>query len=334
MTLEKVTSVDRVRLLDVDRAKGLAIFLVVLGHIFINKVPAGQEWYFPMNKVIYKFHMSFFMFLTGLVMFYTYTPMKTFGDYFNYVKKKFIRLVPAYILFAVIIWFGKFLFGKVADVERAVTGWSDFINVLVRPRYSHAGNLWYIYVCFIYFATIPIMLRIVRNKLELLISLAFVLYFVPNTSYFAIEQVFEYLFFFLLGGYAACHLDFYTKLIDRYSYLYVAFFILPLIAAFLFDFPKIILGLLSLPALHSLVRRRVFEKSFFLRIFGEYTFPIYLMNTIAIGFPSGMMRRFSLWDGTFSIFVAPILLLCGLFIPIVAQKFFISRIPMLKSIIR
>lgn len=334
MAVEKVTSVNRVHLLDVDRAKGLAIFLVVLGHIFINKVPAGQEWYSPMNKVIYKFHMSFFMFLTGLVMFYTYPRLKTFGDYFNYVKKKFIRFVPAYLLFAVIIWFGKFLFDKVADVERSVTGWRDFINVLIRPRHSHSGNLWYIYVCFIYFAFIPIILKIVRNRLELLIPLAFVLNFAPSTSYFAIEQVFEYLFFFLLGGYAVCHLDFYTKLIDRYSYLYVTFFVLALIVAFMIDFPKMILGLLSLPALHSLVRWGVFEKSFFLRTFGEYTFPIYLMNTMAIGFPSGMMRRYSLWDGTFSIFVAPILLLCGLFGPIIAQKLFISRIPILRSIIR
>jgi fucose 4-O-acetylase-like acetyltransferase len=334
MTLEKVSSEKRIRLLDVDRAKGLAIFLVVFGHVFINKVPAGQEWYPLLNQVIYKFHMSFFMFITGLVMFYTYPRIDTISNYLAYVRKKFIRFVPAYLIFAVVVWLGKFLFAMFADVERPVTGLSDFVNVLIRPRYSHCGSLWYIYVCFIYFMIIPIMLKLVKQRIEFLLIFAMALYFAPRTSYFAMEQVFEYMFVFLLGGYAACHLREYTGLIDRYSCLFLAVFVGALVPAFLFDIPKLALGLLCLPALHSLVRWRIFEKSFFLRLFGEYTFPIYLMNTMAIGVPSVITRKYGFWDGPASFIVFPVLLVSGLALPILAQKLFMSRVPGLRSIIR
>jgi fucose 4-O-acetylase-like acetyltransferase len=335
MALEKVTSyIDRSRLLDVDRAKGLAIFLVVFGHLFINKVPAGQEWYFSLNPVIYKFHMSFFMFITGLVMFYTYPRMDTISDYLAYIRKKFIRFIPAYILFAVVVWLGKFLFAMFSDVERPVTGLRDFVNVLIQPKYSHCGSLWYIYVCFIYFMVIPIMLKLVKQRTEFLLLFALVIHFMPATAYFALDQVFEYMFVFLLGGYVAWHMNKYTELIDRYSYLFLTIFTGGLVLAFLMDVPKVMLGLLSLPALHSLVRLKVFERSFFLTTFGKYTFPIYLMNTMAIGVPSVMMRKYGFWDGPASFIVVLVLLVSGLALPILAQKLFISKVPGLRSIIR
>jgi hypothetical protein len=181
---------------------------------------------------------------------------------------------------------------------------------------------------------IPIMLKLVKQKLELLLLVALALYFVPRTSYFAMEQVFEYMFVFLLGGYAACHLQRYRILIDRYSCIFITIFVATFALAFLVDIPKIVLGLLCLPALHSLVRWRIFERSFFLRIFGEYTFPIYLMNTMAIGVPSVMMRKYGFWDGPASFIVFPVLLVSGLALPILAQKLFISRVPGLRSIIR
>jgi fucose 4-O-acetylase-like acetyltransferase len=333
MILAKEASANNVRLLDVDRAKGLAIFLVVLGHIFVREMPVDHQWYIPLNKVIYKFHMPFFMFLTGLVMFYTYPRIKTFSDYCHYVSRKFIRFIPAYLLFAVVVWLGKFLFSMFADIDRPVTGISDFVNVLIRPRYSHCGSLWYIYVCFIYFLTIPVMLKMVRQKLEWLLLFALGLYFVPSTTYFAMEQVFEYMFVFLLGGYAACNLDWYQKRIDKYSYVLMSVFAVTLVLAFLFDIPKMILGLLCLPALHSLVRCKFFERSFFLRMFGDYTFPIYLMNTIAIGVAKVILQKYLFWDGTVFA-VALVLLLSGLFLPVAAQKLFISKIPGLRTIIR
>lgn len=52
-----------VRLQYIDRLKGLAIILVVMGHIFGFSQPEDG-----INTFIYTFHMPLFMFLSGLVI--------------------------------------------------------------------------------------------------------------------------------------------------------------------------------------------------------------------------------------------------------------------------
>ena len=64
-----------------DRAKGLAILLVVLGHI--NS---------PFGEVIYSFHIPFFFFLAGIFIKTSYTG----GDYF---AKNFNRLMIPFLIF-------------------------------------------------------------------------------------------------------------------------------------------------------------------------------------------------------------------------------------------
>jgi fucose 4-O-acetylase-like acetyltransferase len=324
---------NRERLLDVDRAKGLAISLVVIGHLFINEVPAGNEWYFRLNAVIYKFHMPFFMFLTGLVTFYTLPDLGTFADCANFVKKKLLRFVPAYLLFALVVWASKFAAARFLYVERPVSGLSDFITVLIRPRYSYCGSLWYIYVVSIYFLALPLLLKLFRQKLELLLTFAFALHFVPSTSYFALEQVFEYMFVFILGGYVARYLEPYYRLLDGYFWAFLPAFAGVLIFAFQMEMPKLIVGLISLPALHSLVRWGVFKESSLLRLLGKYTFPIYLMNTLAIGLPRALIQKYGFWDNMNFLLMCLVLLLSGIFVPIAAQRYFISKTPVLRKIV-
>ena len=58
----------RARRLDLDRAKGIAILLVVLGHIVAREQPPGVEWYEPFRYAVYRFHMPFFLYLSGTVV--------------------------------------------------------------------------------------------------------------------------------------------------------------------------------------------------------------------------------------------------------------------------
>src|SRR3954466_10243865 len=63
-----VRSASKARLTDIDRAKGIAIILVVFGHLVPHgTLPAGQEWYDVIWVAIYRFHMPFFMYLSGFV---------------------------------------------------------------------------------------------------------------------------------------------------------------------------------------------------------------------------------------------------------------------------
>ena len=86
------------RLSDIDSAKGIAIFLVVLGHLTLKSRPDNIEWYIILESAIYKFHMYFFMFLSGFVMYYSFPVIGSRIEYTRYVKKKFIRLIPAFLL--------------------------------------------------------------------------------------------------------------------------------------------------------------------------------------------------------------------------------------------
>jgi len=79
---------NRERLLDIDRATGIAIALVVLGHLAPGRIYSGAEWYYSLKSVIYTFHMPFFMYLSGVVAYYTYKPAESVKDYKAYVYKK------------------------------------------------------------------------------------------------------------------------------------------------------------------------------------------------------------------------------------------------------
>ena len=70
-----------------------------------------------------------------------------------------------------------------------------------------------------------------------------------------------------------------------------------------------------------------------LRLLGECTFSIYLMNTLAIGLPRALIYKYGYWDSMNFLLLCLILLTSGIFLPIAAQRFFISRIPVLRSII-
>lgn len=78
-----INSISRQRLVDIDKAKGFAIFLVVLGHIIATNQPLGNDWYAILKMGIYKFHMPFFMYLSGVV--FAYPNIDTIGGYFTYV---------------------------------------------------------------------------------------------------------------------------------------------------------------------------------------------------------------------------------------------------------
>jgi len=64
--------------------------LVVLGHLAGGKgpnPPRDFDWYMTLFLPLYRFHMPFFMFLSGFISFYTYKPIRRCGDYGRYVVR-------------------------------------------------------------------------------------------------------------------------------------------------------------------------------------------------------------------------------------------------------
>ncbi|NOU13658.1 MAG: acyltransferase, partial [Methylococcaceae bacterium] len=308
----------RERLIDIDRAKGLAIFLVVVGHIVATDMPLDNDWYAILKKLIYKFHMPFFMYLSGIVFAYTYSNPKNVKKYLIYVFKKTNKLIVGYFLFGFIIFFGKIFFSRYMHVDNLHPELSeDAYKLLLIPSQSAAGSLWFIYVLMEMYVVFPILLML-RFKAIYLVLIGVALHFIHMPPIFMLDRLFEYFLFFSLGISVIRYHKNYINFIDKY---FLPIFIIFLLSFFIIQYSsdsisKLIIGTISLPALHGLMRKRIFSILNIWDIYGKYTYSIYLMNTIAIGLIKGVILLFISWNGIYFLFIAPLLLFSGLYIPI------------------
>lgn len=323
------------RLRDLDRAKGLGIFLVVLGHIVATAPPAGNEWYVPLRAAIYHFHMPFFLFITGLVAGVTWKPLRAAGDYRRFVARKFDRLIPPYLLMAAVVFAGKWFAQSAVHVDHPIVSPAEFLEVFYSPRTSYSRFLWYIYVLFPYYLFVPALLadtRPVRWVPSLALALALSCYgqYGQPPPWFGIDLFCQYAIFFYGGVVAGAHWPAYAGFVDRWGAAVGAVFAVTVagIWAAWWDLARLWTGLLSCAGLHRLAREEVPLGSAF-EWLGRYSFPIYLLNTIAIGSVKAVVLAFTSWDGARFFAIAPLLLASGLLLPIAARQAVLRRIPLL-----
>ena len=330
------------RLVEIDRAKGLAIFLVVLGHLFsFANNPEKLGIYFDIRIIIYTFHMSLFTFLSGFIMFYKYKPLKTFSDYKKYILKRFWRLMPAYFLFSLAVLIAKITAQGTGKVDNAITSLSDVYNVILAPTDSFSRFLWYIYVLFIFYVIVPPLLRLSRQKLWPLFLIGIAIYFLPRTHFLAIGSIESYLSTFILGGILAKNRNRYETWLNKWGILCFGLFLIALMLVRplnIAPFPtsvaplRLIVGLLSIPAIHWLMKFEWTDRFNILTTLGKYTFPIYLLNTLAIGAAKAILAAVTSFEGFHLLWISLCLLLVGLYGPIIIKSLFFSRLPALDRI--
>lgn len=321
------------RIKDIDIAKGIGIFLVVFGHIASYRSLFASQWYLTLRDYIYHFHMPFFMYLSGLVFFLvSLDKINSITDYTNFIKKRAFRLLLPFFIFGVVITAGKMVASNFLHVEKLPNNFFMAIAntiVLWDVNTSPVFSIWYIYVLFVFCVIVPPILRLLRSNLFLLYCLSLILFFLPLPWYFYLKMVGTYLVFFLAGGIAAIWYEKYTATLDRYWVLWLA--ILGLSFGLLlfndeFNINLFVIGTTSIPALHAFSRRSFVLNSKFLALLGKYTFSIYLLNTICIGLGKGVLYVFiDINDSNFFL-VLPVLVACGIAIPIFVRRFVFSRI--------
>lgn len=320
------------RLIDIDKAKGFAIFLVVFGHIVATDMPLGNEWYATLKFFIYKFHMPFFMFISGIIMSYTFPSMNNTTDYYKYIYKKLKRLSLGYIIFGITIYLGKIYLSKLIYVDDIPNDiYSEIYNLLVVPSQSAGGSLWFIYVLMEMYIVFPFIIVHLIKKPLLIIITGIALEFMPATSTFMIDRFFEYFLFFSIGVITIHHYKKFLIIIDRYYAIFIFLFILSFfIVQYVPDLEsKVIISILSMPALLGLMRNTFLSKIPTWEIFGKYTYSIYLMNTILIGITKGIILKYMTWNGENFLFIAPILLVFGIYGPILVKKYILVKLPIL-----
>src|SRR5579863_4796237 len=137
-------------LADIERAKGLAIILVVIGHIVAREPPAHNEWYIVLKSAIYAFHMPFFMYLGGLVFFHVGDAVNPRPGYGAYLIRRAERLLLPFLTLGLLILLGKFAAEQFLYVDNKPASLSDGLRSLFwTTGQSPATSVWYIFVVFI-----------------------------------------------------------------------------------------------------------------------------------------------------------------------------------------
>lgn len=320
------------RNLDIDRAKGLAIILVVFGHVVARTPPVDNEWYTVAKHAVYSFHMPFFMFLSGFAFFLNLKPVTNWTDFSSKVGKYFWRLMPAYFLFGGIVLFGKYTGQNFLLIDNPVNSLLEVVNIVLFPMQSVSAFLWYIYILFIYYIFTLFLFSLSKINIWLLVLVGIFLQFMPMISFLGIGQFSKHYLFFALGGAAVFWWGFYTKLLDKIWWLAMAIFVFVVIAALDFNNSALLISLLSIPALHGMCRLN-FPGNKILLYLGGVTFSIYLMNTIFIGLTKSILMKFASWDGSNFVYIFfPCLMLMGLLAPIYLKKKIFPKINWLNKI--
>jgi fucose 4-O-acetylase-like acetyltransferase len=328
------------RLEELDVAKGLAIFLVVLGHLVTGSRPIGNEWYVTLQVLVYEFHMPFFMFLSGAVFQLTFRPQETGRTAVEFIASRAARLLPAFILFSLIIWAGKHVAARFLTVDNFDSrGWIELAEIYLSPTTSVARSLWYIYVLLQLYALFAIILSVTRGRLLPAFVLAGIMralyQFTTVPTTLGANPLCEYALFFVIGAAFARSYDQLMTIVKQNMLLFYGIFFASYLTTLVLPHPwsKGVIGLASIPAVLALAcsfNSRADKGS--LLLLGEYTFTIYLMNTLFIGFFKGVLLKFIPWDGLYFLVHFFVLLSVGVLGPIFVHKFAFSRIPALARI--
>jgi fucose 4-O-acetylase-like acetyltransferase len=332
--LQQTVASRRPRLLDVDRGKGLAIILVVIGHIAARERAAGNDWYVLAQFLINSFHMPFFMYLAGYTFFYSGNAREPAPDYVTFVWHRAQRLLIPFLAVGLSIVLGKLIARSFLHVDNLSGGAETaFRDLLWNTGSSPAESIWFLFVLFTYCATVPLILRLAGGTLFPLLILAILTYFMSEwmlmvPAYLYLDRIATYLIFFILGGLAIERKWFCAMTNEVFFLALIAFAVaLGMLAFGLFRHEAFVLcNFLGIPALHGLVRR---ASGNFLLWFGKYAFVVYLLNSIFIGLGKAMLLKLTSWDGHHFLIFFVVLGLIGLFGPILFKRYIFVRIPLL-----
>lgn len=322
------------RRLDIDRAKGLAIALVVFGHIVARQDPAHVTWYPPLRRAVYGFHMPFFFYLSGMVAWlagHATAPPETWP---RLLRARARRLLLPFALMALLITLGKLAASRFIHVDNAPTGlFAGLLDTVWRPLDSPAYSLWYLAVLFLLSISTPVLFALAGKRLWPVVALFAGLQFAAIPWHFYLAETARYGLFFTIGLTAGRLGEAWTCWIDRWRLplllLFSAGFVLVAAAgaAVPFHLRLVLLGIVAMPALHALVRFPCLSSERTLATLGRYSLMIYLFNTIFIGLAKGALLLATSWNGAHFVGFTVALMASGLLGPILLKRAVLRSIP-------
>jgi fucose 4-O-acetylase-like acetyltransferase len=168
-------------------AKGIGIFLVVVGHFHPEFSPI---YWSEIKKIIISFDMPLFLILSG----YLYSHGKY--SYNNLIKIKAKRLLCPFVSIGVAFFLIKYVAGYLVSLEYPVNIRSIYA-LLIDPVNSYMPLLWFVHTLFLIFAIYPLA-RLFLNNIAILLLLI-VLNAVLGSDYVVFGKTLANMPFFVAG---------------------------------------------------------------------------------------------------------------------------------------
>jgi fucose 4-O-acetylase-like acetyltransferase len=307
-----------------------------LGHIVARDYPPGNEWFAYVKTGLYEFHMPFFMYLSGYVAFLTGAARARPEAWLSLFGKRALRLLVPFVVFGLVIAAGKAVLAPYLHIDNpAAAGLADFENLLWHTDHSVALSIWYMAVLFMLSCVTPVLLWLLRGSTLALLAVAAVLYVLPIPAIMYLDRAATYFIFFVVGGLAAEAGDRWLHALDRnLTWSVTALLVAVACGLVAYHFGKaspstglLVCGIVSMPALHGLVRKAPFSSSQLLLTLGAFSFVIYILNTPSIGLAKALMWKVAPWDGANFLLYAPVLLAAGILVPIAIKVWVFRRLP-------
>ncbi len=287
-TLEKKS-----RNIAIDVLRGELALFVLLGHAVQRAFPDTFESIY-LFKIIYTFHMPFFILLSGYTSIYS----KNLN-----LKSKVLRLIyPTYLWTLLLYWLKDLKFTGLTPSVEFPDAFKKYIKlVLIRPDYI----IWFLYVVFVS-AIIVWLGNKIAGKYRLIFYTAVVgilVLFGGGIRPFGIYRIRCYLPFYILGYYIAAYKEKIEEIFKRKYIKYLLLLVpvwLYLGTMWSFDSNVIIasvlavLGMLCVYAITQLGIMKINPAVKVLKYIGKYSLELYLLQIAFLGFcfGEGIIRIF------------------------------------------
>jgi fucose 4-O-acetylase-like acetyltransferase len=321
----------------IDRTKGLAILLVVLGHLIARETPPpgpNIEWYLAFKDGIYTFHMPLFMAVSGLLYGLSWRHGATVADDLIDARRRVMRLLPAYLLMGLLVFVGKLTFQSFTPaVDNEIDGAAELAEMALQPTASFSAFLWYIYALSVLYIAFPLAFRLVDGRAFWLLPITMVFWLLPTSRWFAWDMLKVLSFFFVVGVIAGRHHEAAQRWLGvTWLPALVLFIVVVPVGAEDHEIARWAAAALSVLAVPGFMRAAESWRLSMLDLLGRYTLIIYLTNTIFIGLVKVATFHLGFWNGLYFPLIAVIMTLVSIGGAMLLKRYFLPLVPPLDRI--
>ena len=271
------------RLVWIDYAKGIGIFLVVLGHVIRglqnSSILVKSGWSSFLDHWIYSFHMPLFFFLSGIFVLRSLQRPFT-----KYILDKCYTLIYPYLIWTLL---QSSIHLNMSKYTNHIIGINDVFSIFYKPIMQY----WFLYVLFVIFLIFGVLYKL-KLSVRSIFLFSIVFYLIPKImpmgNWAVLYQTSAYMIYFSFGAVLS---NWITRLIEKIGvpFLFIAsllgfttlticitnninrfYLILPFCA---------MLGTLSLILISKILNK--INRFSFLSYCGIYSLEIFVAHTIA-----------------------------------------------------